>query len=116
MTHRSENLQPSLFEAERPCVEPRAAQESELAIVVEVLLREIAAALAKAAIGEDRERADNIACARELLAASRPEGQPSAAAVDPSKPDCPCCGGRMIIIEVEYRAMPLRMMPANSPG
>jgi Putative transposase len=43
--------------------------------------------------------ADNIARARELLAAARPEGQPTAA-VDPSKPACPCCGGRMIIIEV----------------
>jgi len=42
MTHRSENLQPSLFEAERPCVELRAAQKSELAMVIEVLLREIA--------------------------------------------------------------------------
>src|SRR5215470_18488093 len=51
MTHRSENLQPSLFEAERPCVELRAAQKSELAIIIEVLLREIAAALAKAASG-----------------------------------------------------------------
>jgi hypothetical protein len=43
MTHRSENLQPSLFETERPCVELRAAQKSELATVIEVLLREIAA-------------------------------------------------------------------------
>jgi hypothetical protein len=51
MTHRSKTLQPSLFEAERPCVELRAAQKSELAIVLEVLLREIAAALAKAASG-----------------------------------------------------------------
>jgi hypothetical protein len=42
MTQRSENLQPSLFEAERPCVELRAAQKSELVI---------AAALAKAASG-----------------------------------------------------------------
>ena len=42
MTHRSENLQASLFEAERPCVELRAAQKSELATVIEVLLREIA--------------------------------------------------------------------------
>jgi hypothetical protein len=49
MTHRPENLQASLFEAERPCVELRAAQKSE---VIEVLLREIAAALAKAARGE----------------------------------------------------------------
>ena len=45
-------------------------------------------------------RADNIARARELLAVSKPEAQPTAAAVDHSKPKCPCCGGRMIIIEV----------------
>jgi hypothetical protein len=54
MTHRSENLQPSLFEAERPCVELRAAQKSELATVIEVLLREIAAALAKGS-GDDQD-------------------------------------------------------------
>jgi hypothetical protein len=44
--------------------------------------------------------ADNIARVRELLAVAKPEDQPSAAAVDPSKPACPCCGGRLIIIEV----------------
>ncbi|WP_407112447.1 IS91 family transposase [Bradyrhizobium sp. LMG 9283] len=50
--------------------------------------------------------ADNVAHARELLAVARPEGQPTAAA-DPGKPSCPCCGGRMIIIEVfERGAMP----------
>src|ERR1700728_2942348 len=48
-------------------------------------------------------RADNLARARELLAISKPEGQPTAAAVDHSKPKCPCCGGRMIIIEVFVR-------------
>ena len=47
--------------------------------------------------------ADNIAQARELLAVAKPEGQPIAATVDPSKPSCPCCGGRMIIIEVFER-------------
>jgi len=36
MTDRSETLQPSLFEAERPCVELRA-QRSEFAAVIEVL-------------------------------------------------------------------------------
>jgi hypothetical protein len=51
MTHRSENLQPSLFEVERPRVELHAARKSELATVIEVLLREIAAELAKAASG-----------------------------------------------------------------
>ncbi|WP_225121564.1 phage integrase N-terminal SAM-like domain-containing protein [Bradyrhizobium sp. BRP22] len=51
--------------------------------------------------------AGNIARARELLAVAKPEGQPTAAAVDPSKPACPCCGGRMIIVEVFARgAMP----------
>jgi hypothetical protein len=38
--------------------------------------------------------------ARELLAKAKPNGNPSAAAVDPAKPICPCCGGHMIIIEI----------------
>ena len=59
MTHRPENLQPNLFEAERACVELPAAQKSELATVVEVLLREIAAALAKAASGESSDDQDH---------------------------------------------------------
>lgn len=45
-------------------------------------------------------RANNIARARELLAVAKPEGEPASAAVDPGKPTCPCCGGRMIVIEV----------------
>ena len=59
MTHRSENLQPNLFEAERPCVELRAAQKRELATVIEVLLREIATSLAKAASGESGDDQDH---------------------------------------------------------
>jgi hypothetical protein len=59
MTHRSENLQASLFEAARPCVELRAAQKSELATVIEVLLREIAAALAKTANRESGDDQDH---------------------------------------------------------
>ena len=59
MTHRSENLQASLFEAERPCVELRAAQKSELATVIEVLLREIAAALAKVSSGDSGDDQDH---------------------------------------------------------
>jgi hypothetical protein len=55
--------------------------------------------------------ADNIARARELLAATKPEGQPTAAAVDPNKASCPCCGGRMIIIEVFERGC----MPRHRP-
>jgi hypothetical protein len=59
MTHRSKNLQPSLFEAERPCIELGAAQKRELATVIEVLLREIAAALVKAASGGSGDDQDH---------------------------------------------------------
>jgi hypothetical protein len=59
MTHRSENLQPNLFEAERASVELRAAQKSELARAIEVLLREIAVALAKAARGGSGDDQDH---------------------------------------------------------
>ena len=60
-------------------------------------------------------RADNIARARELLAVSKPEGQPTAAAVDFSKPTCPCCSGRMIIIEVFERGATPRQRPTAPP-
>ncbi|WP_024513389.1 hypothetical protein [Bradyrhizobium sp. ARR65] len=59
MTHQSENLQPNLFEAERPCVELHTSQKGELATVIEVLLREIAAALAKAASGASGDDQDH---------------------------------------------------------
>src|SRR5262249_60326287 len=57
--------------------------------------------------------ADNIARARELLAAAKPEGRPTVAAVDPNKPSCPCCGGRMIIIEVFERGCTPRHRPTG---
>jgi hypothetical protein len=56
-------------------------------------------------------RADNIARARELLTIAKPEGQPTVAAVDPRNPTCPCCGGRMIIIEVFERGATPRHRP-----
>ncbi|MGY3618267.1 hypothetical protein ACVJGD_004463 [Bradyrhizobium sp. USDA 10063] len=55
--------------------------------------------------------ADNIARARELLAVAKPEGQPTDAAVEHSKPSCPCCGGRMIVIEVFARGATPRHQP-----
>ena len=58
-------------------------------------------------------RADNIARARELLAVSKSEGQPTADAVDAGKPKCPCCGGRMIIIEVFERGATPRYRPTG---
>jgi predicted Zn-ribbon and HTH transcriptional regulator len=53
--------------------------------------------------------ADNIARARELLAVAKPEAEPT---VDPNAPSCPCCGGRMIIIEVFARGATPRQRPA----
>jgi hypothetical protein len=58
-------------------------------------------------------RADNIAQARELLAVSKPEDQPTGTAVDHSKSTCPCCGGRMIIIEVFERGATPRYRPTS---
>ena len=56
--------------------------------------------------------ADNIAHVRQLLAVAKPQGQPTSAAGDPSKPRCPCCGGRMIIIEVFERGTTPRHRPS----
>jgi len=58
--------------------------------------------------------ADNIARARELLTVAKPEGEPTAAVVDHSKPTCPCCGGRMITIEVFERGAAPRHRPTAS--
>jgi len=55
--------------------------------------------------------AGNIARARELLAVAKPEGQSTSAAVDANKLSCPCCGGRMIIIEVFARGATPRHQP-----
>jgi hypothetical protein len=58
-------------------------------------------------------RADNIARARELLAVSNSKAEPAGAAIDPGKPTCPCCGGRMIIIEVFERGATPRYRPTS---
>jgi hypothetical protein len=64
-------------------------------------------------------RADNIERARQLLAAAENAPQPSRAEADshtedvsPARP-CPCCGGRMIIVETFEGARPAR---SSSPS
>jgi len=57
--------------------------------------------------------AGNIVRARELLGIVKPASNPTAAAVDPSEPSCPCCGGRMIIIEVFARGATPRHRPTG---
>jgi hypothetical protein len=63
--------------------------------------------------------ADNIARARELLAVTMPQDHNAdAGAVDPNEPTtpshlCPCCGGRMITIEIFERGSPPRHRPTG---
>jgi len=61
--------------------------------------------------------ADNIARARELLAVPMPQDH-NADAVDPTEPpthshSCPCCGGRMITIEIFERGSTPRHRPTG---
>ena len=61
-------------------------------------------------------RKDSLARARELLAvAPKPEPAIKAEAVEPDtadhRPPCPCCGGRMSIIEVFARSCQPRGPP-----
>ncbi len=63
--------------------------------------------------------ADNIARARELLALTMPQDHNAdAGAVDPNQPTtpshlCPCCGGRMITIEIFKRGSTPRHRPTG---
>jgi len=64
-------------------------------------------------------RRDNLARARELLAAPPPPAELNAT-LEPSdhRPPCPCCGGRMIIIETFERYSQPRAppVPPHSAG
>ena len=48
-------------------------------------------------------RKANIACARGLLNATPPPDQTTAEDPSDVRPPCPCCGGRMIVIEIFQR-------------
>jgi len=68
-------------------------------------------------------RAENIARARALLAVAAPvaENAEATAAVEPEQPcilprPCPCCGGRMIIIEVFARGETPKHRPSPKPA
>lgn len=63
-------------------------------------------------------RKANIARARQLLAAPRPKAECSgtgtdAAAPTDGRPQCPCCGGRMIIVETFERGSLARAPPSS---
>jgi hypothetical protein len=66
------------------------------------------------------KRAENIARARQLLAVPKPQSESAAAGTaDGNEPQtrshpCPCCGGRMIIIEIFERGSTPRTRPSGS--
>ena len=65
-------------------------------------------------------KAQTIARARELIAAAKPaqtaqQAPDSAAAPDQPHHPCPCCGGRMIIIETFQRGSTPRYRPTATP-
>jgi len=55
MTRQSEKLQPSLFDEDEPGVVLAAARMADLVALMEVLLREIATALANGEIGDEQD-------------------------------------------------------------
>jgi Phage integrase, N-terminal SAM-like domain len=60
-------------------------------------------------------RKANVARARELLAApARTEAKDAPSPPEP-RPPCPCCGGRMVIIEIFQRAVRARAPPPSHP-
>ena len=60
-------------------------------------------------------RADNVARARELLAVRCLEPRTAADSDEPQAPShpCPCCGGRMIVIEMFERGRAPRTRPPS---
>ena len=61
------------------------------------------------------KRAENIARARQLLAVPRPRSENAADSNEPQTPShpCPCCGGRMIVIETFERGCAPRTRPVS---
>jgi hypothetical protein len=59
-------------------------------------------------------RTANVARARELLAIPAPPAVKDSPLPDPPLP-CPCCGGRMVIVEIFQRAARARAPPTSHP-
>jgi hypothetical protein len=61
------------------------------------------------------KRAENIARVRQLLAVPEPQSKNAADSNEPQAPThpCPCCGGRMIVIEIFERGCSPRTRPAS---
>ena len=66
------------------------------------------------------QRADTIAKARELLAVAAPSPEPEPEGTDDGQRvhprPCPCCGGRMLVIEIFARGSQPRYRPSPTPN
>jgi hypothetical protein len=60
-------------------------------------------------------RQANVTRARQLLATPAPTMVEDTAPLPDPRPPCPCCGGRMVIIEIFQRAAPARAPPSSHP-
>jgi hypothetical protein len=60
-------------------------------------------------------RKANVALARQLLAVPAPAEPEEPAPPSDPRPPCPCCGGRMVVIEIFQRTGQARAPPASSP-
>ncbi len=58
-------------------------------------------------------RKANVACARELLASAASREMEEPVSTTGPRPSCPCCGGRMIVIEIILGAAQPRAPPAS---
>ena len=61
------------------------------------------------------KRAENIVRARQLLAVPKPPSKNEADSNEPQTPShqCPCCGGRMVVIEIFERGCSSRSRPVS---
>jgi hypothetical protein len=86
-----------------------------------MVVRHPKAVIAKYGLLASGTKAQTIARARELIAAAKPaqtahkQAPDSAAATDQPPHPCPCCGGRMIIIETFERGSTPRYRPTATP-
>jgi Putative transposase len=60
-------------------------------------------------------REANVTRARELLAVPAPAEIEETEPTPDLRPPCPCCGGRMVIIEIFQRAARARAPPSSPP-
>jgi hypothetical protein len=60
-------------------------------------------------------RKGHLERARELLEVAPPAAAGASVEADETRPSCPCCGGRMVVVETFQRQRQARAPPAPAP-